>query len=332
MTDFITFAEAMASQPAVLAELEARLDGELAEFPSGVEPWRTGETVALLAMGAAHHSTHALARALRSGGIRALDIPASDVEGVDVRSLGDHALVVSESGRSPEPIAAARRFPTGRRLVITNDADAPVSEVADALVSLGGFVDSRAYTVGFTATLVAFDRLARALGMPHSGDRSISSAVAASLQAFAEPAAALGENLALASSVDVIGSASSYAAAAEIALLIRECLRIPASAYETQQYLHGPRESLGPGTTVIVVGDGRERVIPAAMEGSGAGFVVIGRDLGDGAPLQFDVGNSAGFSRVAVEVVAGQLLMAAAIGHLPFEIDEFVHGQSDTKV
>lgn len=328
---FTTFETAMRSQPAVLAELEVRLAHELDGMPVSVAPWRGGETVALLAMGAAHHSTRALAHVLRAGGLRVLDVPASEIGEAGAAALGDHALVVTESGRSPEPIEAARRFAPGRRLVITNDVDAPVREVADAVIDLGGFADSRAYTVGFTSLLVAYDRLVRALGLDPSPDHSIATAVTEALDAFPEPAAQVADSLASASSVDVVGSGMSVSSAGEIALLVRECLRIPATAFETKQYLHGPRESARSGTTVVIVGDGREREISASLESSGARVLVIGSAASGGDP-HFDIGQHRGFARVAVEVVAGQCLIAAVARHLPFTIDEFVHGQTDTKV
>lgn len=326
-----SFTDAMLSQPVELARLEARLDARRVAFPEGVVRWRLGDTVVLAAMGAAHHSTHALAWMLRAHGFRAAPVIASEALGSSPAALGDHLLVVTESGRSPEPIALAREFPRGRRLVITNEPGGAVSEVADAVIDLGGFPDSRAYTVGFTATLVAYERLARALGVPANGGPSISSGVQGALDAFTSAAGDLADTLAGASAVDVVGSGASYAAAAEIALLARECLRIPSTAFPTHQYLHGPMESVGRGTTVVILGDGRERLIPSSLAGSGARFVVIGRPR-NGEAAHFDTGATEGFARVAVETVAGQRLMAAAIGRLPFEIEEFVHGQSDTKV
>jgi fructoselysine-6-P-deglycase FrlB-like protein len=328
---FTTFEAAMTSQPEVLQRLDERLDAQLQSFPSGVARWRAGDTVALLGMGAAHHSTHALATELRSAGIRALDVPASELRGADAASLADHALVVSESGRSPEPIDVARRFPAGRRLVISNDPEAAIAEVADAAIDLGGFADSRAYTVGFTAILLAYDRLIGSLGVGRSDARSLVPTVAECLDASAAPAERHGAVLAGASAVDVVGSGSSYTSAAEIALLVRECLRIPATAFQTHQYLHGPMEAVGPGTCVIVIGDGRERLIPSALSNTNARFIVIGRAAAEGLP-DFDIGARDGWARVAAEVVAGQRLMAAAAKHLPFEIEEFLHSQSDTKV
>ncbi|WP_022898915.1 SIS domain-containing protein [Humibacter albus] len=335
--EFITFDAAMRSQPTVLARLRDRLTDELRRFPAEIAPWRRGDTVALLAMGAAHHSTRALARVLREAGIRVLDVPASEVVSPEGIAPADHALIVSESGRSPEPIGAARRFPVGHRLVITNVPDAPVRQVADAVIDLGGFDDSRAYTAGYTATLLAFDALMHALvpaeaeRTPDAGRGSVADAVADALQAFGGPAEDCASSLAEATAVDVVGSGISASSAAEIALLVRECLRIPATAFETQQYLHGPMESVREGTTVIVVGDGRERAIPRSLDGSGARFIVIGRNTASDAP-QFDVGDRTGFARAAAEVVAGQHLMAAAIRRLPFAIEEFVHSQTDTKV
>lgn len=328
--EFVSFAEAMDSQPARLARLESELDARLTEFPAEILPWRAGETVVLAAMGAAHHSTHAFARLLRTAGIRALPLVASEGRGLEAASLGDHVVVVSESGRSPEPIEFARGFASGRRTAITNDPAAPVAEIADAVIELGGFPDSRAYTVGFTAMLVAYNGLAGALGVA-SGGGSIAGKVGDALQRFIRPAEDFAHVLAGASSIDVVGAGDSFTAAAEIALLARECLRIPASAYPTHQYLHGPMESVGAGTAVILIGDSRERAIPDSLHGSGATCITIGRAHG-GELADFDTDRADGLARVAVEVVAGQRLMAAAIGRLPFEIEEFVHSQTDTKV
>jgi fructoselysine-6-P-deglycase FrlB-like protein len=113
-----SFADAMLSQPVELARLEARLDAQRVAFPEGVVPWRPGDTVLLAGMGAAHHSTHALACVLRANGFRAAPVIASEALGSNAAALGDHLLVVTESGRSPEPIALAREFPRGRRLAI----------------------------------------------------------------------------------------------------------------------------------------------------------------------------------------------------------------------
>ena len=42
--EFVSFAEAMDSQPTRLAGLESELDSRLAEFPVEIVPWRAGET------------------------------------------------------------------------------------------------------------------------------------------------------------------------------------------------------------------------------------------------------------------------------------------------
>ena len=328
------FREAMLSQPSALGALEASLAS--APWPEGVARWRPGDTVALLAMGAAHHSTSALATVLRAGGIRAIDLVASEAGASGAAALGDHALVVTESGRSPEPIAAARAFPRGRRLVVTNDPGAPVAGVADATIDLGGFADSQIYTVGFTAMLTAYEHLRRLLSIESfSPSCTMADAVGSALEAFAEPAARHAAMLANASYVDVVGSGLSHAAACEIALLIREGLRIPAAAHETGQYLHGRMESVGRGTVVVVIGDGRERAIPESLAGIGVDVIVIGGPLGGtlGADIPaFDVGHHRGLARVAAEAVAGQRLIASAAEELPFELEEFLHSQSDTKV
>lgn len=340
-----TFLEAMRSQPEVLRHAEERFAVSLAEFPASVARWRPRDTIGVLAMGASHHSAHAFVNELREHGFRAVNAVASELSPSAAVRLADHYVVVTESGRSPEPIEAARHATIGRRLVITNDPDAPVREIADATIELGGFPDSRAYTAGYTTTLLAYSFLLGSLGVGGRQEASaddatldrerMSSAVANTLAACAPAAAALGATLAGARHVDVVGSGVSFASAAETALLVREALRIPASAFHTHQYMHGPMESVDSETVVILFGGVGERRAPSSLAGSvadaGARCITIGADTEQGAPT-FAVTARNPFVRAACEVVVAQLLIASAIEHKPFDIETFVRSQPGTKV
>jgi len=254
--DFVPALERQADNLRVTVDVVARaLDS--ADLP----PWREDETVAVIAMGASSHSGQALVAALALEGLRATNVTASDLAlAAPGFQPGDHYVVVSESGRSPEPITAARSFTPGRRIGITNDPEAPLSEVVDAILPLGGWADSRVYTSGFTGTLLAYAALIRHQRPTSavSDPATIPDLVAAALVDHAEAADRAALLLEKVHAVDLVARGVSLAAAAEGALVVREGARVHAGAYDTYQYIHGPMEPLGPGSGLVVLGDDRE--------------------------------------------------------------------------
>jgi fructoselysine-6-P-deglycase FrlB-like protein len=333
------FVDAMRSQPELLALAQSTLSRDL--DAATLAAWMPGETVAVVAMGASSHSGHALVTVLAAAGFRAVNLTASDLLlAAPGYQPADHYIIVSESGRSPEPIEAARNLTVGRRIGISNFPEAQISEVLDAAISFGGFADSGVYTAGFTATLMAYALLLDRVGVvPVAADVArIPDLVAGALASLDLVAAKVGELVAGASSIDVVGRGISFAAASELALMIREGLRMPAAAFETFQYLHGPMEAMSDTAVVVLFGDDRELTVPDPLLAAGVSVVLVtaAADVPSaGHPNLTIVPIASGLSafvRPIIETVFAQLVLAHGIEHKPFPIEQFVYDGLGTKM
>jgi glucosamine--fructose-6-phosphate aminotransferase (isomerizing) len=335
------FVDAMRSQPELLALAHSTLTHDL--DAATLAEWKPGETVGVVAMGASSNSGHALVTVLAGAGFRAVNLVASDLLlAAPGFQPADHYVIVSESGRSPEPIEAARGLTVGRRIGISNFPGAQISEVLDVPLGLGGFADSGVYTAGYTATLMAYALLLDHVGVvPAAADvERIPAIVADALTRFDAVATKVGALVAGATTIDVVGRGVSLSTAAELALMIREGLRLPTSAFETFQYLHGPMESSTDGTVIVLFGDGRELTVPDPLLAAGIPVVLVTAateaDIPSaGHPLltivPIDPSLSA-FVRPIVETVFAQLVLAHGIEHKPFPIEQFVFDDLGTKV
>ncbi|MGH1524148.1 SIS domain-containing protein [Leifsonia sp. L25] len=336
----IPFIQAVRSQPEALSLALASLRKSLDAGP--IAPLQPSETVGVIAMGASGHAAHAFVAVLAEAGVRCVNLTASDLElAAPGYQPADHYLVVSESGQSPEPIAAARALSAGRRLGLTNDADAPLKEVIDGTLFLGGFDDSPVYTAGFTATLLAFGIWAERHGVGTGEDfDAIPALVEGALAEFPRLAAEVGVLAAAAPAIDCVGRGVSFSSAAETALMFREGLRTPSGAYETYQYLHGPMEAMSEGDLVVIFGDGRELSIPGSVLDAGVKVVLVTSAPESSIPAAGHPGLTivpiaaelGGFSRAVVEVVFAQLVLAASVEHKSFPIEDFLYHQDDTKL
>jgi fructoselysine-6-P-deglycase FrlB-like protein len=328
------------SQPKLLGRIEEHLR-ELSAVDLPV--WEDGMTLGVLAMGASRNSSHALVAALAVQGVRAVNPPASEI--LLARpgfSPADYLLIVSESGRSPEPLEAARRIGGPRRVAITNFPESPIAEVVDATVGFGGVPDSRVYTVGYAATLVAYAHIADRLGLrPLDSDVSnVAALVAEALHRYGEQAAHVGEWIAGASGVDVAGRGVSFASAAEFALMLREGVRLPSALYETYEYLHGPMEAVSGSTVVVLFGDGREATLPDRLVDADVRVILITSAAGgsvpaEGHPLLEIIRlppDLSPFMRPIVEIVIGQLILVAASERSEIVLDDFVFEGLGTKL
>jgi glutamine---fructose-6-phosphate transaminase (isomerizing) len=335
------FIDAMRSQPELLALAHSTILSDL--DAATLAPVGPGETVGVVAMGASSFSGEALVSVLAASGVRAVNLVASDLLlAAPGFQPADHYIIVSESGRSPEPIEAARTLTAGRRIGISNFPKAQIAEVLDAAIGLGGFADSGVYTVGYTATLMAYALLLDRLGLvPVAADvASIPSIVGEALAAFDEVATVVGELVAGAPAIDIVGRGASLSSGSEFALMIREGLRMPSAAFETFQYLHGPMECVRDGSVVVLFGDDRELTIPDAILDAGVHVVLVISAPTSAIPsaghpgltiVPID-GSLSPFVRSIVEVVFAQLVLAHGIEHKPFPIEEFVYDGLGTKV
>jgi fructoselysine-6-P-deglycase FrlB-like protein len=335
-----SFVDAMRAQPANLAIAHETVLRDLANL--SLPRWGSDESVAVIAMGASLNSAHALVTALAAVGRPATAVVASDVADSLEVVRADHYIVVSESGRSPEPLAAARILTPGTRIGISNFPEQPIRESVDAVLGLGGFADSPVYTSGYTATILAYALLLNHVGALEVAEEAerIPARAEAALKDYAEIAATIGRVLAGAGAIDVVGRGASFSSAAELSLMVREGLRTPSAAFETYQYLHGPMEVLSRGDALVVFGDDRELSIPSSVLDAGVHVVLVtaadaSAATGAGHPGLTIVSLPAGlgpFERAIVETVIGQLAIAAAIEHKPFPLEDFLYHQDDTKL
>lgn len=340
MPRIASFDDAMASQPTGLADIAASVEKALAAHP--VPRWSAGDAVAVVGMGASLHSAHALVQTLIGHGIRAFAVNASDLAAAPrAFAIADHLVVVSESGRSPEPIEAVRHA-AAHRIAITDVPDSPLAEVCDLVLPFGGIADSKVYTLGFTGTLVAYALLVDAAtgrGVPLDVD-AVARDVAEQLAGSADAAVDL---LRGAHGIDVVGGGRSQSAAAETALMLREAVSVPTAAFETYQYLHGPMESLDDGSGLIVFGGGRENALVADALRAGARVLQVVPSSGRTPPqtppihadrlLRWEIPVAAeGFGQVIHETVAAQMLVAAWAARTGRRIGDFRLSQPDTKL
>ena len=341
MSKKIPFIEAMRSQPEQLALAYATLVRDL--DAATLTEWRQGQTVGIVAMGASNNSGHALVAVLAAAGFRAVNLVASELLlAAPGYQPADHYIIVSESGRSPEPIDAARGLTAGRRIGISNFPDGPIAEVLDVALGLGELFDSGIYTVGYTATLMAYALLLDRVGLvPVAEDVArIPAIVGDALIALDAVATSVGQAVAQASSIDVIGRGTSFSSACELALMIREGLRIPSCHYETFEYLHGPMESVTSNTVVVAFGDDRELTVPDQLIAAGVPIVLVTAATESEVPAAGNPGLTivpidpalSQFVRPIVETVFAQLVLAHAIEQLPFRLEDFRFEDLGTKL
>jgi fructoselysine-6-P-deglycase FrlB-like protein len=337
----IDFESAVRSQPAELARIRETVLAQLSAAP--LPSLNPSETLGIVAMGASHNSGHAVVALLAAEGRRAVNLTATDIlNGADGYQPADRYLVVSESGRSPEPIDAARRLTRGSRVGLGNFADSPLSDEVDVMISLGAVPDSAIYTVGYTGTLLAHGLVLEHLGALPRDEAlvTVDERVKDALAAFAAPANTAGEWIAAATTVDVIGRGVSLSAATEFALMLREGLAMPTGCYETFEYTHGPMEAATPQTVVVMFGDGRELELIEPLTAHGVRVVAItaapptGPSVADSplltvVPLDSDL---TGLPRAIVEAVFAQLALMSAARRRNIRLGEFGYGDLGTKL
>ena len=122
------FVEGIALQPQSLAASAPSVRRALGE----VAPLEPDALVTLVGIGASEHVAHSAAPVWRGLGIRTVAVSAAELQGSEL-ALADVYVAISESGRSAETVAALRGAP-GRRIGITNDPQAPLTEVVDQVI------------------------------------------------------------------------------------------------------------------------------------------------------------------------------------------------------
>ena len=324
------FRSAVFGQPenlraAGLAQRDALADIDLAA-------WRRG-TLVLGAIGASWHALAPAVHALREAGRRAFAVGAAELAEGEPARLADGFVLVSQSGRSPETVAALQRLDGAPVLAVTADGNSPLGRGAPWL-PLGPTPDSLVSTLSYTATLQALGMLADAL-LDREDERwaQLPDLAADALARCAAPAAEAAERMVAIRALDAVGGESAAGSAGETALLAREALRLPAAAAETREYLHGVLEPVQDGFGCFVFGDGRERGLAAALASYGAAVALVGRGRApDARVVAFALPDASPLAAPVLQILPAQLVVLALAAGRGLAVAELRHRQDDTKL
>ena len=165
-------------------------------------------------------------------------------------------VVVSQSGRSPDLVAAAQAAREAGALVlaIVNDAASPAARAADLVLPLGAGTER---SVAATKTVVASLVASAALVAHWAEDRALAEGLAALPQRLAESLAlewsAWSEDLTRARAAFVTGRGQGLGTVREIALKLSETVGLPSLGYSAAELRHGPRASVSTATPVLAL-------------------------------------------------------------------------------
>ena len=165
-------------------------------------------------------------------------------------------LVISQSGRSPDLVAATQsaRRAGALTLALVNDDASPAAAAADLVLPIDAGPER---AVAATKTVVLSMLAGVQLVAELTGDGELSDAVER-LPHRLETAlgcdwSAWSERVARAPAAFVAARGYAFATAREIALKLTETLRVPALGYSAAELQHGPRAAIVPDTPVLLL-------------------------------------------------------------------------------
>lgn len=188
-------------------------------------------------------------------------------------------LTISQSGRSPDIVAAARNAREGGALVIAlvNDLASPLAATAHHVISLHAAPEKAvAATKSYLASLAMIARITAAW----AGDKSLGAALEHLPENMREAWALDWGSAGVApysGSQFVIARGLGLAVAYEAALKLKETCRIHAEAYSAAEVLHGPAAIIRPGFPVLALAqddDTAQSVAATASQLAGMGALV----------------------------------------------------------
>ncbi len=167
------------------------------------------------------------------------------------------AIGISQSGAAPDvsEVIAAMRRQGHATLAITNTPGSRLTKEAEHSILLDvGPENSIAATKTYTATLLALYQIVRAMGaaLPDPTGRTPSEEW---INVCHEEAVKASGPLVRFSPVFSLARGYSFCTSHETALKLMECALIPAKAYSTADFAHGPRALAGPGTAALIFDD-----------------------------------------------------------------------------
>ena len=294
-----------------------------------------GKTIGLAGIGASYQAALAGALYLRASGIRAFAYTPTDLYG-RTHEAADAFIALSASGQSREISDAMREASASPRLAVCRGSDNPLADLTGAVLATDSGADNGASSTGYTGTLLALGMLIdRLAGISFDWTR-LPTAVATILSGAKEAAGNAARLLQGRTSIDIVGAGVSFANTGEAAMLIREAVRVPASGWDTLNYLHGPMESQDAATGLICIGDGREVKIARDVAGFGCPSVLVTRRADVASDDRLVVisipalGNAVAdaiLEIIAIQLVVGDMQDAAGLTDIVFR-----YRQTDIKL
>jgi glucosamine--fructose-6-phosphate aminotransferase (isomerizing) len=194
------------------------------------------------------------------------------------------ALAISQSGKSPDLLAAAQAASEAGAILVAlvNDEASPLAQLAQVVLPLrAGPELSVAATKSYIAALAVLAQLTAAWASDSALDAAL-----ADLPTAMETAWGLDWSAALAPLKDagnlyVVGRGVGLGAAQEAALKFKETCGLHAEAFSTAEVRHGPMALVGPGFPVLALSQGDETrpgvdELVAEFEGRGAQVMLAG--------------------------------------------------------
>ena len=294
-----------------------------------------GKTIGLAGIGASYQAALVGAHYLRAYGIKAFAYTPTDLYG-RTDAAADAFIALSASGQSREIFDVMREASGSPRLAVCRGADNPLAELTGAVLAAESGADNGASSTGYTGTLLALGMLIDRLAGNSFDWARLPGAVATVLSGAQSAAGQAARLLQGRTSIDIVGAGVSFANAGEAAMLIREAVRVPASGWDTLNYLHGPMESQDAATGLIAIGDGREVKIATDVAGFGCPSVLVTRrtDVASADRLVVisipPLGNAiadAILEIIAIQLIVGDMQDAAGLTDIVFR-----YRQTDIKL
>lgn len=279
----MSYRSTIARQPEALTDTYAAVSRQLAAMDT--PPLLQG-VIGVTGIGASFAAAVVGAAELQAKGRRATAIRACDMAAG--HDLADTLIGLSAGGRSVETVLAFEKLPSAQRIGISKDGAGPLAATSEFHLEIAQGQDATPSSVGYTATLLGMGMLfERLLGAKTDSFADLPAVVAKVLADAAPKMDRLGQHFATRRAIDCVGAGASLGTADGASLLLREAARIPASAYDTRHYLHGPLEPMDATTGVVIIGDDREVELAHQVEKIGCPVLLITSDasVSDGSLL-----------------------------------------------
>jgi glucosamine--fructose-6-phosphate aminotransferase (isomerizing) len=164
-------------------------------------------------------------------------------------------LAISQSGRSPDLIAAASAARESGAIVVAlvNDAGSPLAEVASIVLPQGaGPEKSAAATKSFITSLSAMAQMVALWSGDEEMERALKQLPSALAQAWQEDWSSCRHWLQKADHLYTVARGPHLGIAQEAAHKLKETCKIHAEPFSSAEVLHGPNELAGDGFPVLL--------------------------------------------------------------------------------